>query len=264
MSEETKETVAENSVKPTKNEGGPANATGVPMSIHYLLIAAVFFGLGIFIGAQYLDPGGSSGGSVDEAAIEEVMRDVLFDLRVAERPQEMAALVDDDPFMGPADAPVVIVEFSAYACPYCGRHFQQTFEPLLENYGQYVRYVYRDLPIINSAVSVEASLAAECAHEQDHFWEFHEALFANQQNLSRQFYLDTATNLNLNLAEFTTCLTEQRYLAEIQRDTDDALQIGFNSTPAFVINGYVHNGAQPYAYFENIILEELAKVGIDL
>ena len=92
-------------------------------------------------------------------------------------------LVDDDPYMGEADAPVVIVEFSDFFCgPIASATFDLTFAPLLENYGQYIRYVYRDFARL-TAESTPSAAAAQCAFEQGKFWEFHTDFFSNQQAL---------------------------------------------------------------------------------
>ena len=107
------------------------------------------------------------------------------------------------------------MEFSAYACPYCGRHFQQTFGPLLENYGEYIRYVYRDYPIINPQVSFEAALAAGCAQEQGAFWEYHGALFENQPQLGQDLYFTLAEQMGLDTETFQTCFTELKYEDEV-------------------------------------------------
>ena len=86
------------------------------------------------------------------------------------------ALVDDDPYIGNEDAPIVIVEFSDFFCSFCKRHFDQTLTPILENYGDYIRYVYRDFAQL-TAESQPAAAAAECADEQGVFWDFHNDFF---------------------------------------------------------------------------------------
>jgi protein-disulfide isomerase len=171
-------------------------------------------------------------------------------------------LVDDDPSIGPDDAPVVIVEFSAYACPYCARHFQQTFLPLLENYGQYIRYVYRDYPVINPSISIPAALGAQCAHEQGKFWEYHNGLFENQSRLSEEFFKELAATLALDMDAFNECYDTQRYREEIDFDYIDGSTKNISGTPAFFVNGQFISGAQPYALFERLVLRELEKQGI--
>jgi protein-disulfide isomerase len=207
----------------------------------------------------------SSGESVsapamDEAALQRIVAEAL--LQASRNDRTRFELVDDDPYIGDPEAPIVIVEFSAYACPYCGRHFTQTLQPLLDNYGQYIRYVYRDYPTINPDVSVPSALAANCAHEQGQFWEFHDQLFRNQSRLGRDFFMSTASELGLNMEAFTACFEEQRYMNEINGDYFDGSAKDITGTPAFFINGQRISGAQPYAAFERVILRELEKVGI--
>ncbi len=199
-------------------------------------------------------------GGLDEATIQRIVTDALA--QANRQNDKRLELVDDDPFVGDPDAPVVIVEFSAYACPFCKRHFEQTFIPLLENYGQYIRYVYRDFPTINPDISFPAALAANCANEQGKFWEYHDLLFKNQSRLGRDFYFSAAESLELNIMEFTACYEEQRYLDEINADYFDGSLHNVNGTPSFFINGTAISGAQPYEIFERIVLRELDKAGI--
>ncbi|MGB7342558.1 MAG: thioredoxin domain-containing protein [Phototrophicaceae bacterium] len=229
-------------------------------TLNYIVIAAVFFAVGMLIGAV------SFGSSVDSEAIEAAVESVLIDAGIMQAPADMEILVDDDPFLGAEDAPIVIVEFSAYACPYCGRHFEETLQPLLDTYGEYIRYVYRDFPSINPNVSFPASLAANCALEQDMFWEYHELLFLNQNTLAQsgQVYLmQLASDLGLDTVSFDDCLTQQDYLAEVNADFDAGIAVGVTGTPSFYINGQAHSGARPFSYFEAIILRELEAAGID-
>jgi protein-disulfide isomerase len=179
---------------------------------------------------------------------------------------ERNEIADDDPYIGDVNAPITIVEFSAYACPYCARHFQQTFAPLLENYGQYIRYVYRDFPVINQEVSTIASLAAQCANAQGKFWEYHDELFRNQQELAggRDFFIQLASTLGLDTPTFTTCYDNQQYASEVTADLIAGDTLGITGTPAFYINGRMVSGALPYENFERIVLSELRKAGIDV
>ena len=116
----------------------------------------------------------------------------------AEAVPDRFALVDDDPYLGEEDAPIVIVEFSDFFCSFCKRHFDLTFTPILENYGQYIRYVYRDFARL-TAESTPASNAAQCAFEQGKFWEIRAAFFDNQSELGRDFYLQTAESFELDM-----------------------------------------------------------------
>lgn len=232
------------------------------VTINYVVIASLFFAVGLLVGGM------SFSATINQDAIEAAVQNVLVEGGLIQPPANMDLLVDDDPFLGPEDAPIVIVEFSAYACPFCGRHFAETFEPILENYGQYIRYVYRDFPATNPEVSYPASFAANCALEQGYFWEYHSALFSNQNTLvqsggSSIYLTQLAADIGLDTTSFSTCLSEQRYLDEVNADFNAGIVAGVSGTPSFYINGAAHSGARPYEYFEAIILRELEKAGIN-
>ncbi len=230
-------------------------------TINYVVIAIIFFGVGLLIGGM------SFGSSFDdEDAIEAAVQSALVDSGLVQPPADMVVLADDDPYLGREDAPIVIVEFSAYACPYCGRHFDETLGPLLDTYGEYIRYVYRDFPSINPNVSYPASLAANCAREQNMFWEYHDQLFANQNTLTQTgevFMTQVASDLGLDMGAFSNCLTTQQYLDEVNDDFNAGVALGITGTPSFYINGQAHSGARPFEYFELIIQRELQKAGIE-
>ncbi len=169
----------------------------------------------------------------------------------------MEVSTDDDPSLGPEDAPVTIIEFGDYTCYYCQVWNQEVFRQLLETYPDQVRFVYRDLPIIG-AEAQPAAEAASCAGELGDYWEYHDALFSGQYELGRAGYEQYASDLGLNLAEFSTCLDEQRYREEAEADASDARAAGLSSTPSFVINGRLLIGAQSLEAFKAVIEEELA------
>jgi protein-disulfide isomerase len=166
--------------------------------------------------------------------------------------------VDDDPSIGPADAPVTIIEFSDYQCPFCQSWYQQVFEQLLASYPGQIRFVYRDLPLPMHPEALPAAEAADCAGEQGAYWEYHDALFNQQHGLGHDAYEEYAADLGLDAQAFADCLDSQRYQAEVQADASDAAKVGIDGTPAFVINGRVLIGAQPFAQFQALIDEELA------
>ncbi len=169
-----------------------------------------------------------------------------------------ADVEDDDAFKGPADAPVVIVEFSDFQCPYCARWATQTLPQILEAYPDEVKIVYRDFPIFGEE-SVLASMATECAEDQDAFWEMHDRLFertANQEQtpLNAEMLTDYAAELGLDTAQFNECLTSDKYRDEVMNDLQTASAYGLRGTPGFVINGVVYTiGAQPFDVFNGII-----------
>ena len=229
-------------------------------TFNYFVIGLTFLAVGVFLGANAL-----GAASIDSAELEAVVRDAISDIDLnAERPEERFELVDDDPYLGDENAPVVIVEFSDFQCQFCGRHFQQTFEPLLENYGEHIRYVYRDFVQPIGPESFSAALAAQCANDQDKFWEFHNALFENQQLLNRDFYVDLAIEQDMDVDAFVACFDEQIYSNEIVIDLVDGQLQGMSGTPGFFVNGQFLRGALPYEVFEQVIVRELNKAGIEV
>ncbi|NPA26286.1 MAG: DsbA family protein [Chloroflexi bacterium] len=164
---------------------------------------------------------------------------------------------DDDPALGPEDAPVTIIEFSDYQCPYCRRFREQTLDKILETYGDKVRFVYRDFPLESiHPYAVSAAIAAECADEQGKFWPFHDKLFEGGK-FGDDVYLQYAEELGLDVDEFARCIKEQRYLDEVMKDLQDGLEVGVRGTPTFFINGIPLVGAVPFSAFQQIIEQEL-------
>lgn len=166
---------------------------------------------------------------------------------------------DDDPFIGPSDAAITIVEFSDYQCPFCKRFREDTLDPLLAEYKGQLRFVYRDFPL--STLHPRAQIAAEaadCAQEQGKFWEMHDTLFAQQADWARaadvfQRFEQYATDLNLEVEPFLNCLKTGKYTPEVQQDLREGQRYGVNGTPAFFVNGQAISGAVPLQFFEQII-----------
>jgi len=187
-------------------------------------------------------------------------------------PQIIQVSLDDDPFKGNADAPVTIVEFSDFQCPFCLRFYEQTLPSIIENYvdtGK-VKFVYRDLPLDSIHPNARpVHIAAECADEQGKFWEYHDILFDKQvewQRLSSSDLQSTLTqygsDLGLESASFEACLESDVIADEVNKDTLDAARYGATGTPAFFIgnekDGFVKiSGAQPYAAFQAVIDAQL-------
>ena len=172
--------------------------------------------------------------------------------------QRVDVSTDDDPSIGPADAPVTVIEFSDFQCPYCQVWYQQVYQQLLASYPDKLRFVYRDLPLPMHPEAVPAAEAANCAGEQGAFWKYHDALFVQQYGLNRAAYEQYASDLGLDTQAFVTCLDSHRYQDEIQADADEATRIGITGTPSFVINGRILIGALPFSDFKTVIDEELA------
>jgi protein-disulfide isomerase len=159
---------------------------------------------------------------------------------------------------GPADAPITIVEFSDYQCPFCRKWHAEVSRDLFAAYPGKIRLVYRNLPLTTiHPDALPAAEAAMCAGEQDVYWAYHDKLFGSEQ-LGTEVYLQYARDLDLNLTTFEACLQDQKYQADIQTDSDFAMNLGVRSTPTFFINGLAIVGAQPLEVFKQVIDKELA------
>jgi protein-disulfide isomerase len=166
---------------------------------------------------------------------------------------------DGFPSIGPDDAPIVIVEFSDFQCPFCKRFYDETYQQLLSAYPGKIRFVYRHLPL--TSIHPEAFPAAEasmCANAQNAFSEYHDKIFENQDKLGRELYTQIASDLNLDTVAFEDCLNTGKYKDLVQQDSDFALNLGVQSTPTFFINGLALVGAQPLSAFTQLIDKELA------
>jgi len=168
------------------------------------------------------------------------------------------------PSKGSPDAPVTIVEFSDFQCGYCRKFWQDTLPRIEEKYIRTgtVRFVYRHLAILGAA-SVQAAIAAECAHEQGKFWPYHDRLFAS----AGLFALSTANlkryaeELRLDTSRFNTCLDTAQPREKVERETSVGRAIGMTGTPGFLINRGRLIGAYPYEAFEEIIEGLLKETG---
>lgn len=161
------------------------------------------------------------------------------------------------PSAGPANAPVTIVEFSDFQCPFCKR-VEPTLEQVRQKYGDKVRLVYMDYPLPMHNHALDAAKAARCAGEQGKFWPFHDALFADQSKESPADLKATAKNLGLNTSAFEKCFDQAKSEAGVRKDMEQGRALGIDGTPAFFINGRMLVGAQPASSFDQMIDEELA------
>ena len=160
--------------------------------------------------------------------------------------------------LGLSDAPITIVEFSDYQCPFCQRWHAEVYEDLLAAYPGKIKFVYRNLPLTSiHADAQSAAEAAMCAGEQNVYWQYHDKLMSSQL-LGSGIYTQFAEELNLDMTTFESCVSTQKYKAVIQADSDFALDLGVQSTPTFFINGLAIVGAQPLNVFQQVIDKELA------
>lgn len=159
---------------------------------------------------------------------------------------------DDDPWTGAAEAPITIIEFSDFQCPYCRRSVP-ILKELLAKYPGQLKLVYRDFPGPNHQLALSAAEAAQCAAEQGRFWEYHDALFTRQTPTAEWNFSTLAEDLGLAQSPFNACMKENRYREEVLKDLRDGLKLGVTSTPTFFINGRPLVGARPLSDFQAII-----------
>mgnify|MGYP001176138779 FL=1 len=165
--------------------------------------------------------------------------------------------VDDDPFIGPEDAPITIIQFAEFECPYCGRA-KEVIDQVMEKYPGKIKMVYRDFPLSFHQRAIPAAVAANCAGEQDQYWPMYDLLMSNQRALSDADFTRYATDLKLDLAKWNECRKDPKQEAEVQADFEDGSAAGVQGTPAFFINGIFLNGAVPLEKFTAIIDQELS------
>jgi protein-disulfide isomerase len=202
--------------------------------------------------------------SLKQAKIQQAHQDFYAQLRkqsqvaVLLQPPKVEVSYDPARVRGNPKAPVMIVEFSDFQCPYC-----QAVEPTLRNVfakheGQ-VAIAFRDMPLTQiHPLAQGAAEAARCAGEQGKFWEYHDLLYSNQNKLDKPGLLEQARSLNLDEKQFDSCLSSEKYKAQIQQDFQDGMRAGVSGTPSFFINGAFLNGALPQASFEQAVQEALS------
>lgn len=167
---------------------------------------------------------------------------------------------DDDPTLGSEDAPVTIIQFSDFQCPFSRRYFSETEQLILSAYGDQVRYVFRDFPLTSIHPQAEkAAEAAQCAFDQGKFWEYHGMLFQNQGALDADSLKSYAATLGLDQTAFNLCIDSGKYAEEVAKDIADGRSYGVLGSPTFFINGRKVVGALPYDTFQMVIEEELPK-----
>ncbi len=176
---------------------------------------------------------------------------------------------DDDAILGDPDAPVTMVEFSDYECPFCKRHATQTLPLIQEKYietGQ-LKMVFRDFPLgFHDPLATEQAMAAECVREQtddETYFAYHDLIFettnSNGRGMEKDQLYELADQVGVDKAEFTECLDSEKYKDEVAKDLADGQSAGVSGTPGFLINGQLVSGAQPFSVFEQIIEAELNK-----
>lgn len=169
--------------------------------------------------------------------------------------------------LGDQNAPVTVVEYGDFQCPFCGKFFKETESVLRENYiktGK-VKFIYRDFAFLGQE-SLWSANAARCAGEQGKYWQYHDYLYSNQRGenqgaFSKNNLKSFASALGLDKEKFNTCLDSDKYLEEITKETKAGGEAGVQGTPANFVNGVLYVGALPTATFTKIIDDELNKLG---
>lgn len=287
MSEENKIPNDSLEEKTEKISGDEAKITIKKSTYNNMLIAIVAaIAIATFFGGYSIGTLDNSNSGVAQEELKEIISEIEIKTAPSPQPTQVPtqqpsqsaapqifqASLDDDPFKGNPDAPVTVVEFSDFQCPFCSRFYDQTLPALEENYintGQ-VKLVYKDFPLDNLHPNARPShIAAECADEQGKFWDYHDVLFENQAEWNRLSSDDLssqlnqyATSLGLESASFAACLTSQEMADEVNADYLQALSYGATGTPTFFIgnekNGFIKLvGAQPFAAFQRVIDSQL-------
>lgn len=234
-----------------------------PMAI---VVAGALVGAAVyFSSASPLSLNGNSAGSgTTGAGNQPTARPTVID-PVDQEPVEVS--IEGEPFLGAKDAPVTLVEFTDYQCPFCKRAFDNNFSQLKEEYldtGK-VRYVTRDFPLAFHQNAKPASLAANCVYDQagdSGYYEYHDLLFNKQSDWEsvsepKEKFVEYANQVGVDEAEFSSCYDKEKFSDEVDEDLADGQTLGVGGTPSFFINGKLLVGAQPYSEIKRVIDAEL-------
>jgi protein-disulfide isomerase len=175
--------------------------------------------------------------------------------------EKVRKLVEDEisPRLGPKNAKIVIVEFADFQCPACQQEYA-VVKKILNDYPGKFLFIFRNFPLVNERPkALDAALAAACAQEQGKFWELHDKLFTNQEEITDEVLKNLASSIDLSTVDFNTCLSSKKYLNKIEQDLRTGYAAGVRATPTFFINGYKIPGAITFPVFEKIITTQLSQ-----
>lgn len=178
-------------------------------------------------------------------------------VHIALEPPEAEVALDNAPLRGPRDAPVLIVEFADYECPYCQR-IHPELKKLEEEFAGKVAVAFKDFPLPMHAHAEKAAEATRCAAEQGNFWDFHDLLFDGHQKLELAQLKEYARALKLDAARFDHCLDASEQAAAVQKDSAQGQRLGLTGTPSFFINGHFLSGAVKYDTLREVVEQQLA------
>jgi len=166
-------------------------------------------------------------------------------------------VTDSDHIRGNKNAKVTIVEFSDYQCPFCSRH-HTTMQQVMRDFPNDVRWVYKHFPLDSlHPYARKAAEAAECAGDQDKFWEYTDDLYANQKSITPTYLSDLAKTIGLKSSQFEECLSSGKYVAKVNKDFSEGQAVGVSGTPGSVVNGQLIKGAVPYEQLKATIQNAL-------
>lgn len=175
-------------------------------------------------------------------------------------PTTAETLIADYPSLGPETAPVIIVEYGDLGCPACWAwHKLGVLKDIRAKYGDQVRFVWKDFPVV-TLNSPKAAEAAQCAHEQGKFWEFHDSIYDsdNPEAIGKEDLATHAAIIGLDMNQFNECVDSRRYRDKVNNQQYEAFEIGFKGSPAFLVNDKPFVGAQRLEVFEEVIDSFLA------
>ena len=235
----------------------------------------VLVGVASFFAGSYtsnLNSNQISQEDLDEAIAKLELKILQNQLPTKQASPPVQISADDDPIIGNSDAPITIIEFSDFQCPFCARFYTQTLPLILEEYIEQgkVKLVFRDFPIQSiHPNALPASVAAECANDQGKFREMHDILFEKQNEWNKlettealYVFSEYASSMQLDQKTFDSCLTSGKHIPEIQNDLNDGRDYGVTGTPGFFVGnekiGFTElKGAQPFDSFKKIIDAQL-------
>lgn len=177
--------------------------------------------------------------------------------------EDLSEIEKSEIVRGNPDAPVTIVEFFEYQCPFCKRYIDGAYSQIWDEYGDKIRYVLHDYPLPFHQHAQVTAEAAHCADDQDDYWGYHDLLFEDRSWESAEdidsALADFAEQLSLDVSKFSSCLSSGKHTQAVKDDFELGKKVGVGGTPSFFINGRLLVGAQPFEAFKKIIDEELNK-----
>lgn len=231
-----------------------------------LMLAAAFLG-GRFsanLGQEAVESGSRPTAQPTQAADSQQNQPQVEKPTVLGEAERAKILADPAGAKGNPEAPITIVEFSEYECPYCQRYVSEAYEQIFEEYSDRVYYVFRDFPLPFHSHAQQLAEAARCAGDQNAYWEMHDLIFAERDDWvgsedAGDWLASVMAKLGLDASAFQTCLDSGKYVQAVEDDIALGKSVGISGTPSFFINGQMLVGAQPFTAFQSIIDKELEK-----